>query len=166
MSGAASIRICTFAAMTQQQRVICRYDEGRAGPLFICLGGIHGNEPAGVQAIRTVGTLLNHERTINPGFEFSGRMLGLAGNVQALEKAKRFIRMDMNRAFTADRIAHVFRVEMDTLTAEDRELRELITVIREEIREYRPERIVLLDIHSTSATGGIFVIASEDPESD
>ena len=155
----------TFARMNQQQRVICRYDEGRKGPLLICLGGIHGNEPAGVQAIKTVGTLLHHERSMNPGFEFSGRMLGLAGNVQALEKSKRFISMDMNRAFTGERIAHVFEADVDTLTAEDLELRQLIAVIRDEIREYQPERIVLLDIHSTSATGGIFVIASEDPES-
>ena len=80
--------------MEISDRVICRYDEGRKGPLLVCLGGIHGNEPAGVRAIEIVNTLLRNEPDINPDFEFSGRIIGLAGNVQALKKQKRFLQME------------------------------------------------------------------------
>lgn len=151
--------------METQQRVITRHYGSERGPLFICIGGIHGNEPAGVSAIQLVATLLQVEPTINPDFVFRGRLLGLTGNVQALGEGKRYISMDMNRAFLRDRVDVILQSDPAELEDEDYELYELISLIRSEIEDYAPDRIVILDIHSTSAKGGIFVIASADPES-
>ena len=151
--------------MAEPRRVITRYYGTERGPLFICLGGIHGNEPAGIQAISIVSTLLRTEPSINPDFVFRGRMLGLTGNIQAVQQGTRFIATDMNRAFTSERLKGVMATDPQHLKNEDREVYELISTINAEIRDYRPDKIVILDIHSTSAHGGIFVIASEDPES-
>lgn len=152
--------------ITQLRRVIGRYDGHDHGTLLICLGGIHGNEPAGVQAIDILLHLLEIEPLTNPGFRFRGRFLGLAGNLGALQAGKRFIRHDLNRLFIPAEIDRLMtQPDPESLLDEDWEMVDLIRVIRNEIDDYRPERVVVLDIHSTSAEGGIFVIASQHPES-
>ena len=42
---------------------------------------------------------------------------------------------------------------------------ELLEAVEAEIAECQPERVVLLDLHTTSASGGIFAIATDEPES-
>lgn len=159
------MELCYFCDhMKSPQRIIGRYDIQEPGPLFICLGSIHGNEPAGTEAIQNVLDLLRLEPKVNPGFVFRGRMIGLTGNVRALEFGKRFMKFDMNRTLTREKIRAIQNTS-DTLVDEDAEIAELISTIRSEIADYHPERIVILDIHSTSATGGIFVISTDDPES-
>lgn len=150
--------------MKSPQRILGRYDTREPGPLFICLGSIHGNEPAGTEAIRIVLDLLRTEPKVNPGFVFRGRMIGLTGNVRALEFGKRFMKFDMNRTLTREKIREIHNTK-DPLQDEDAEIAELISIIHEEIADYRPDRIVVLDLHSTSAAGGIFVISTDDPES-
>ncbi|MEZ5055829.1 MAG: hypothetical protein R2879_02225 [Saprospiraceae bacterium] len=41
----------------------------------------------------------------------------------------------------------------------------MIQIIRKEIEEYQPPRMILLDLHTTSAFGGIFTIVNNEPES-
>jgi succinylglutamate desuccinylase len=38
-------------------------------------------------------------------------------------------------------------------------------VVEKEIETYKPDNVIVLDLHTTTAHGGIFVIASEDEES-
>jgi len=63
-----------------QSRVIGIYEGKRKGPLFICVGGMHGNEPAGVLAIREVLKMLEVEPLGNPTFRYAGQFVGLIGN--------------------------------------------------------------------------------------
>ncbi|MBK9688515.1 MAG: hypothetical protein IPO65_12480 [Saprospiraceae bacterium] len=44
------------------QRVIGRYSQDIDGPLLVAIGAMHGNEPAGVNAIRTGFEMLDHEK--------------------------------------------------------------------------------------------------------
>ena len=157
--------MCYFCdRMNSSQRVIGRYDRQEPGPLFICLGSIHGNEPAGTEAIRTVLDLLRNEPDVNPGFVFRGRMIGITGNVRALKVGKRFVKFDMNRMLTQEKIREIQNTT-EPLYDENAEIAELISTVHAEIADYRPDRIIVLDIHSTSAAGGIFVISTDDPES-
>jgi succinylglutamate desuccinylase len=151
--------------MAEPNRVICRYDGAEKGPLLICLGGVHGNEPAGVQAIHIIATLLDAEPAINPGFVFKGRMVGISGNVQAISRGQRFIQADLNRSFKRDHVEMLLRQPRENLQNEAREVYDIVTAVNAEIEDYNPDKIVVLDIHSTSAHGGIFVIASQDAES-
>lgn len=51
------------------------------------------------------------------------------------------------------------------LDMEEREVQEILSLIRREVEKYQPEKIVMLDLHTTTAHGGIFSIATDDPES-
>lgn len=146
-------------------RIIGRYTGEARGPLLICLGGIHGNEPAGIRALEIIFNLLDVEPQINPHFTFRGRLLGLRGNLQAINLGKRYIERDLNRMWTRENIEWVGQQPLDALRAEYRELRELLDLIEQEIKDYQPERFFLLDLHTTTAHGGIFSVVSDDPES-
>ena len=147
--------------MHQSERIIGRFSGTEKGPLFICLGGIHGNEPAGVHAIAR----FFRELEAAPGLSFRGVALGLKGNLGALKRGTRFIRRDLNRIMTPETVAEIGEKSKTVLTEEWLELRELLDHIREEMEISRPDSLVLLDIHTTSADGGVFSIPADYPES-
>jgi succinylglutamate desuccinylase len=146
-------------------RIICKYTQGNPGPLLICLAGIHGNEHAGITALKRLDSMLLREREKNPGFVFSGTLVGLIGNIQAVEKKTRFLDSDLNRIFINEIVNEVINIESEQLTGEKRELKELLDSINQIILDANPSKIILLDIHTTSAEGGLFAIPSDDPES-
>lgn len=145
-------------------RLIGRYEGSAPGPLVICIGAIHGNEPTGVLALREVFRLLSIEPEHNPGFEFHGQLLGFIGNLAALNAGKRFIVKDLNRMLTGENYEQSKQFHHDQLDSEDRECVELIDSMRKEIDHYRPSYTLIIDLHTTTADGGIFTIASEDEE--
>ncbi len=144
-----------------QNRIIGRYEGEHRGPLIICIGAMHGNEPAGVQAIDTVIKMLEVEPIRNPDFCYRGRLLGLVGNLQAYSQGKRYIDRDLNRSFDAGYLAQLLDQSPSSLSGEDRELVELDTLIRAEIADYKPEKVILLDLHTTSSKGGVFTICRD-----
>lgn len=147
------------------ERIIGEYTGKARGPLLVCLAGMHGNEPAGVLALKQLFRMLQVEPVVNPDFAFCGRMVGICGNLQALETGQRFLRKDLNRQFTPANVKRVRRTALDQLEAEDRELRQLLDTVKREIDHYRPDRFFLLDLHTTSADGGIFAITTDDETS-
>jgi succinylglutamate desuccinylase len=146
----------------KSNRLIGRFDGAKRGNLVIVIGALHGNEPAGVVALQNVFRQLNAYQqnvdTDNQNFNFQGRLVGFIGNVRAFQKRVRFVAKDMNRQFTIQKIAAALMPPYRFRDSEDRELDELLTEIRAEIIDYQPNKIFLLDIHSTSAQGGIFAI--------
>lgn len=148
-----------------QKHLIGRFRGPNPGPLLITLGGIHGNEPAGVRAIEIVLEMLEHEPAHNPTFSFRGTFLGLLGNVRAFEMEKRYLEFDLNRRWDNEYIDHVKHTPPKGLEPEDIEMLELLALIKEEVEYAQPTNIIFLDIHTTSAIGGIFSIATDDPES-
>ncbi len=147
------------------ERVIGRYTGPKRGPLIVALGGLHGNELAGIRALDMLFHMLNVEPNHNPTFAFKGRLLGLRGNLQACRLGVRFLEKDLNRQFTPDNIGRIRSTPHSALEAEDRELQELLEIIDREIEDYQPERMIVIDLHTTTADGGIFTLATDDPES-
>lgn len=147
------------------KRIIGRYTGPDRGPLLICFGGIHGNEPAGVRALETVFNLLEHEPVINPSFRFCGRITGFCGNRLAFNHRKRYYTQDLNRMWRPELLHRLKHTHPADLRYEERELRELAEAVEREIAMYRPEKVVVLDLHTTTADGGIFAIATDEPES-
>ncbi len=135
------------------------------GPLFICIAGMHGNEPAGVEALETVFALLEREQIVNQGFCYKGCLLGLIGNWRAYSQGKRFIVKDLNRQWTLENIERIRQADPAQLDSEDQDLLEILKLVHTEIADCQPERVVLLDLHTTSAAGGIFAVATDEPES-
>jgi succinylglutamate desuccinylase len=147
------------------ERLIGRYDGQQPGALVIVFAAVHGNEIAGVKALREVFFLLNKEPEINPGFQFNGALLGLVGNLQALQLQQRYLQRDLNRIWEEHEIERILRLAPEERRAEDREAAEILQMVQETIRVRKPEALVLLDLHTTSAEGGIFCIPASDPAS-
>jgi succinylglutamate desuccinylase len=152
-------------SITSPQRLIGEYNGSLPGPLIIVFGSLHGNEPAGILAIEEVLSLLNQKKLHNPDFVFRGRLIGIRGNIQALKAGKRFLEKDLNRQFTNENIQRVRSLELDQLVAEDRELREIVDFVDQEVYSYHPDQIIILDLHTTTADGGIFSIATDYEDS-
>lgn len=138
-------------------RIIGQHEGGERGPLLIALGGIHGNENAGVRALDYILKMLEVEPITNPDFLFRGRITALLGNIEAYSRRMRFIEKDLNRIWTQGHIDD-FRKSDPLPFHEASEMLELLEIIENEISTYQPDRIILLDIHTTSSHGGIFAI--------
>jgi succinylglutamate desuccinylase len=138
-----------------RERLIGRYDWTDAGPTLLVIAGIHGNEPAGVEAVRRV--LATLERVRPRG---RGRFVALAGNLQALERGVRFLASDLNRIWRADRLERVRSDgHADALDPEERELRELDALIRRTLED--AGEVCFLDLHTTSSRSAPFAIIND-----
>ena len=71
---------------------------GSAGPTLIVVGGIHGNEPAGVDAFRRVLAELDPAA-------LTGELVGFRGNPAALVAGRRYLVRDLNRQWMPALIA-------------------------------------------------------------
>lgn len=138
----------------EERRLGCLSGQG-PGPTLICIAGIHGNEPAGIHAVRRVLTALESRQT-----EMTGQFVALAGNVSALERGCRFIDRDLNRAWTTARLAKLRENGQLGGTVEDREQVELLEEI-ESILRTTSGPVYALDLHTTSGPCGTFSVFSD-----
>ena len=146
-------------------RIIGRYTENKKGPLLFVIGGIHGNEPAGVKAIDLVSKMLEVEHIKNEGFIFNGTLLGIVGNLRAYKKNVRFIKKDLNRIWSKEHLDKIRSTNSSKLDAEDREMLEILSVINHELSTHDYTRMLVLDLHTTSSHGGIFTIPNNFKDS-
>lgn len=141
-----------------EHRIIGRVEGETPGTLVIAMSAIHGNEPAGVLALHAAFKMLNKE----PKSNFKGRFVGMIGNLQAFKTRARFLEQDFNRIWSVERVRRLFPKKENELKAEDKELLQLYRAIRAEIENYKPRQFILLDLHTTSAGGGIFSIPTDE----
>jgi succinylglutamate desuccinylase len=138
------------APVSIHDRVLGRVRGERPGPTLIVVGGIHGNEPAGVQALGRVLARLGARSR-----DMRGDFVALAGNRAALEVGRRFIHMDLNRAWTDDRLERLRATGDVEGLAEDQEQLELLEQMEAVVRRARGP-VFVLDLHTTSGVGGPF----------
>lgn len=122
----------------------------RPGPTVIVTGAVHGNEPAGLIAGR---------RIISEVGLGLGALHVLVGNLAALEGRVRYIDGDLNRRFEAARVRRIRRGEYLPQDTEDHEQLELI---RHVDRLRGAHETYLIDLHTFSAPGAPFAMASGD----
>lgn len=139
-------------------RIIGQCQGSEKGPLLVIFCQIHGNEPAGYRAVQEFFAAVEAEYLKKPGFDFRGKILALRGNLEAAKRGQRYIDKDLNRSWTDANVAKVLTAEPESLDNEDQQIRESLLLIRKEVAEYKPTEIVVLDLHSTTAHGGLFVI--------
>ena len=125
------------------------------GPTFIAVGGIHGNEPAGVHAAEAV-----LERLEAAGTSLRGTFVAFAGNVAGLNSQQRYLDRDLNRLWNDDDVSAA--LAGDDRIAEYREVRELWQAIAGEIERARGP-VYLVDCHTSSAAGVPFVLFGDTP---
>ncbi len=152
------------------------------GPLLLCVGGLHGNEPAGVRALEA---LIDQVRARRGAMK--GDFVAAVGNTGALAAGRRFLSYDMNRAWTEGRIdlsrnghapagghrraavdsspsrrgVHPLRGRrVSAPSPEDLEMVRLLHLL-DVIAERRRGPVHVLDLHTTSGRGGTFTTTAD-----
>jgi succinylglutamate desuccinylase len=131
------------------------YDTGVPGPTFVSLGGIHGNEPAGVYALLRILAGLGERRV-----GIRGRFVALGGNLAALHRSRRFLDRDLNRAWLPENLDALWARAPALDCAEDLEQRELLEVL-DQLRHEARGPLIFLDLHTSSAPGAAFACMSD-----
>lgn len=133
------------------ERVLGSLRGAQPGPTLVCIGGLHGNEPAGVRALqRVLARLVPRESAMR------GDLVALAGNRPALAVGRRFLDRDLNRAWTDERLARLRQRGAAPELVEDREQIELLEAFEAAVAAARGP-VYLLDLHTTSGPGGPFI---------
>lgn len=119
---------------------------GREGPTVVCFGGIHGNEPAGELALEAVFAAMKGREY--PGA--SGTFIGIRGNLQALSHSRRFLKYDLNRLWSRERLERIDAKAPAAREAEERELCEIRRLLNWILRKEKPP-FYFIDLHTTSS---------------
>lgn len=137
------------------RRTLCRFSGKSEGPVLVCIGGLHGNEPAGVTALLRVAEALQRESV-----EFNGTFYGIAGNLAALTSGQRYLSEDLNRIWAPDQVETLRACQGSRKFRGDRaEQVELLRLIDDIFLTARGRKqVFFLDLHTTSAQGGPFTV--------
>lgn len=141
--------------MNNLERIIGKYTSGKPGPLLFITAGVHGNEPSGVLALQKVFTELGKSKAT-----IEGTIVGVSGNLKALQKEVRFIDEDLNRTWTIENIQ-----QENKNSAEKKEMFELIKVLQQFPAKDYTQRY-FLDCHTTSSASAPYISVQEVGEND
>ena len=117
------------------------------------VAGLHGNEPAGVEAVKRVFAALDASAERLPG-----AFVAFAGNLGALAAKKRYLDRDLNRAWHEQNLARVWAGGRKG--REDEELAELERELSTALAGAHG-RVFLLDLHTTSGDGPPFAVLDD-----
>jgi len=137
----------TIDKPTLFKRIIGNISGGDNQTLLVCIGGLHGNEQAGYDALEYLIAHLDKRL-------FNGHFVAIGGNLQALKEKKRYLQTDLNRIWFNELIDNI---PPDSEISEYEELRQLIEVLRVIPHDIYKRRI-LIDLHTTSAPNGAFIV--------
>lgn len=130
-------------------RILGRHSGGRPGPTIVVFGGLHGNEPAGCEAMLRVFARITRE-----ALPVRGELWGLAGNLRGLAAGRRYLDRDLNRRWLRDDLARIVENGPEA-PCEDQEQLKLLTVLAP-LMVAAHEPIVFFDLHSTSGPAAPF----------
>ncbi len=125
----------------QVERIIGKIVGKKEGPTIVFFGGIHGNETAGVFALKEV------LHKINPD-QVKGVIYGIAGNLKALDSNQRYIEEDLNRLWLNGNINILNKNQK--LSNEKKEQHELNEILKD-ILEKESVPYYFIDLHTTSS---------------
>lgn len=139
--------------MVASPRLMMKVEGERPGPTVVFIGGIHGNEPAGVLALEEIMPIIQKNRAI-----LKGNVFAIKGNLQALAAKTRFIDQDLNRIWTGSILSQI--KEKTILNAEETEAKEILELI-EHLLHAPEEQICFFDLHTTSAPSIPFITIND-----
>ena len=126
-------------------------------PLLLVLGGVHGNEAAGVDAaervLRELASSPDPPEHSNPTDAAPPGLLALRGNTAGLAEGRRYLHRDLNRIALAEELERPLPPRGDPgllLDNEGAELRDLLATLERHTAGHTGPRY-FLDIHTTSA---------------
>jgi hypothetical protein len=136
------------------QRIIDHLKGKPNGPTVVFFAGIHGNEPAGVVALKQVFKKLRSKK-----IDLGGEIFAVAGNLGALKKHVRFQTVDLNRIWFPERIKNIL-IQKHTNNEEEEELKSLYSVLHEILEKGSPP-FYFIDLHTTSSDTTPFIVLND-----
>lgn len=139
------------------EREIGHFGNSKTGPTIVVFAGIHGNEPSGVFALKSIFSTLEN---IKP--EFKGHFIALAGNTPALERGKRYIKQDLNRVWHSD-IIHKIKnngLDDDAIMPELEQQIKIYKYIDTIFKKYNSP-YYFIDLHTTSSDSVPFITIND-----
>ena len=140
---------------TRYERCTGRYEGTLPGALLLCVGGIHGNEYAGILASQRVVQALRQKRPV-----FRGRFVALAGNLRALGRRQRYVDRDLNRVWLPGQVGVPASAGDAVPQSEELELEELFAELETELQR-DTRRSFFMDLHTSSARGAPFLTVGD-----
>ncbi|SHG68144.1 succinylglutamate desuccinylase/aspartoacylase family protein [Flagellimonas flava] len=139
---------------TNIDRVIGHLSGNCPGPTVVFFAGIHGNEPAGVFALKHVLNELRVRQT-----PIYGQIYAIAGNLKALQANVRFLEKDLNRIWTVQEINQIAN-SAENLGSDEKELWELYQLLLEILSQEKAP-YYFIDLHTTSSETAPFVVLND-----
>jgi succinylglutamate desuccinylase len=135
-------------------RVIGRVQGDASRSTLVCIAGLHGNEPAGVLALRRLFNRLEQDKA-----GLRGSLACLSGNRRALAAGRRFLARDLNRLWTPEQLSRLRSPgwKEPAGDAEDAEQRELDVELQGFLQAPAKAQVFFLDLHTTSAPGPAYL---------
>lgn len=125
------------------------------GPTLVLVAGLHGNEPAGVEACRRMMARLERHPPAR------GEVVSLVGNEAALAAGRRYLVRDLNRQWTDEGLAAArASASRDAETAALARLADAIDAAAAHARG----PFLVLDLHTSSSPGIPFAIVADGAE--
>lgn len=140
---------------SKNDHIIGKIIGAQPGPTVVFLGAIHGNEPAGLLALKQ----LIKEYNDKP-FDVYGTIYAIAGNLKAIESGERYIKTDLNRMWNKEAVEALPSLCNDELSFEQKEQKELWDTIQA-IKLAHKGPIYFMDIHTTSSSSIPFLTIND-----
>ena len=135
------------------QRILGSVEGVKQTPTVIAIGGIHGNERAGLNALLKVFQTIEEENIC-----LNGNFYGIAGNINAIAENIRFKNVDLNRIWTKEEILKLYL--KDELEIESEEQNEIYFIIKDILNKEKGP-FYFLDLHTTSSDTQPFITISD-----
>lgn len=132
-----------LASTIEIDRIIGHIQGDKKGPTLIFMGGVHGNEPAGVFGLQRVFSQLDPKKV-------RGNIYGVAGNLWALKHGERYQKEDLNRLWTQQRMHSLAQNGQPPRHQDEAEQIEIHKIIQE-ILNKDAGPYYFFDIHTTSS---------------
>jgi succinylglutamate desuccinylase len=123
------------------ERIIHQVESSKPGPTLVFFGGIHGNEPAGIFALKKVLSQISES-------EIKGSIYAITGNLKALKTGQRFIDEDLNRIWSKSQVSTIGEIGAGNIEQSERQV--LYDLVWEIINK-KEGPFYFIDLHTTSS---------------
>lgn len=148
------IEIEAFKEKIYIERVLTNKKGEKKSPTVVIIAGIHGNEKAGVVALKNViGNIKENN------IRFNGNFYAISGNLNALKKNIRFDTVDLNRVWTENYIEKINTCK-SAFNPEFNEQIELYGIIKDILSDSNGP-FYFIDLHTTSSDTEPFITISD-----
>lgn len=136
-------------------RIIGKINGSQPGPTIIFTAGIHGNEPSGIFALNDVISEI-----VEKNIPIKGNIYAISGNLAALEEGTRYIKQDLNRMWTSERMELLTSGNIEKNDEETIQQLNVFNVINK-ILTTEEGPFYFMDLHTTSSETTPFLTVND-----